>query len=252
MPISTDHKLLSLIMAILLSSRLIPFTPLLSAHAHQPLPIGAIGIRRIECSGSGFAACAAPGGAGRAGSRRDRSSERRGEVRGSGVRGPGSRIQVGARRGWLRVPSLEFLSRRRSHRPPGKGRSGAGVRPAGGRTYRQTSRPPGSRWRCPGLWRVVGVSSCRGWGSERPGRRRCLPCVLCPQAGSQAPPRMDIRPNHTIYINNINDKIKKEGTSVCRSPLEWGGCPVRPGDALAHGTCLTKGLPEVSQVPSRR
>lgn len=22
---------------------------------------------------------------------------------------------------------------------------------------------------------------------------------------------MDIRPNHTIYINNVNDKIKKEG-----------------------------------------
>ena len=22
---------------------------------------------------------------------------------------------------------------------------------------------------------------------------------------------MDIRPNHTIYINNMNDKIKKEG-----------------------------------------
>lgn len=22
---------------------------------------------------------------------------------------------------------------------------------------------------------------------------------------------MDIRPNHTIYINNINDKVKKEG-----------------------------------------
>lgn len=26
---------------------------------------------------------------------------------------------------------------------------------------------------------------------------------------------MDIRPNHTIYINNINDKIKKEGTGSC-------------------------------------
>ena len=26
---------------------------------------------------------------------------------------------------------------------------------------------------------------------------------------------MDIRPNHTIYINNINDKIKKEGTGGC-------------------------------------
>lgn len=24
-------------------------------------------------------------------------------------------------------------------------------------------------------------------------------------------PDMDIRPNHTIYINNMNDKIKKEG-----------------------------------------
>lgn len=22
---------------------------------------------------------------------------------------------------------------------------------------------------------------------------------------------MDIRPNHTVYINNINDKVKKEG-----------------------------------------
>uniref|UniRef100_U3KGW2 Small nuclear ribonucleoprotein polypeptide B2 n=2 Tax=Ficedula albicollis TaxID=59894 RepID=U3KGW2_FICAL len=30
------------------------------------------------------------------------------------------------------------------------------------------------------------------------------------EAGSQVPLRMDIRPNHTIYINNINDKIKKE------------------------------------------
>uniref|UniRef100_A0A8C3TKE0 Small nuclear ribonucleoprotein polypeptide B2 n=2 Tax=Catharus TaxID=9184 RepID=A0A8C3TKE0_CATUS len=122
MPISADHKLLSLFIAILLSSRFIPFIPLLSGHAHQPLPIGAIGVRRIECSGSGFAACAAPGRAGRESGRRDRSSERRGDVRGSGIRGPGSRIQ----------------------------------------------------------------------------------------AGSQALPRMDIRPNHTIYINNINDKIKKE------------------------------------------
>lgn len=171
MPISADHKLLSVFIAILLSSRFIPFIPLLSGHVHQPLPIGAIGVRRIECSGSGFAACAAPGRAGRESGRRDRSSERREDVRGSGFRGPGSRIQVGVRRGWLGVPSLEFLSRRRSPRPPGKGRSEAGVRPAGGRTYGQTSRPPGSRWRCPGLWRVVGVGSCRGWGSERPCRR---------------------------------------------------------------------------------
>uniref|UniRef100_A0A8C3KIG0 Small nuclear ribonucleoprotein polypeptide B2 n=1 Tax=Calidris pygmaea TaxID=425635 RepID=A0A8C3KIG0_9CHAR len=34
--------------------------------------------------------------------------------------------------------------------------------------------------------------------------------MLYPQAGLQPPLRMDIRPNHTIYINNINDKIKKE------------------------------------------
>jgi hypothetical protein len=30
----------------------------------------------------------------------------------------------------------------------------------------------------------------------------------------QAAPAMDVRPNHTIYINNLNEKIKKEGESV--------------------------------------
>lgn len=25
----------------------------------------------------------------------------------------------------------------------------------------------------------------------------------------------DIRPNHTIYINNLNEKIKKEGEFLC-------------------------------------
>ena len=25
---------------------------------------------------------------------------------------------------------------------------------------------------------------------------------------------MDIRPNHTIYINNLNEKIKKEGEII--------------------------------------
>lgn len=25
---------------------------------------------------------------------------------------------------------------------------------------------------------------------------------------------IDIRPNHTIYINNLNEKVKKEGLSV--------------------------------------
>lgn len=29
---------------------------------------------------------------------------------------------------------------------------------------------------------------------------------------------MDIRPNHTIYINNINDKIKKDGTCALIHP----------------------------------
>ncbi|MED6234448.1 hypothetical protein ATANTOWER_030247 [Ataeniobius toweri] len=27
---------------------------------------------------------------------------------------------------------------------------------------------------------------------------------------------MDIRPNHTVYINNINDKVKKEGQFILR------------------------------------
>jgi hypothetical protein len=26
---------------------------------------------------------------------------------------------------------------------------------------------------------------------------------------------MDIRPNHTIYVNNLNEKIKKEGKNTC-------------------------------------
>lgn len=26
---------------------------------------------------------------------------------------------------------------------------------------------------------------------------------------------MDIRPNHTIYINNLNEKVKKEGEFYC-------------------------------------
>jgi hypothetical protein len=25
---------------------------------------------------------------------------------------------------------------------------------------------------------------------------------------------MDIRPNHTIYVNNLNEKIKKEGKNI--------------------------------------
>ena len=25
---------------------------------------------------------------------------------------------------------------------------------------------------------------------------------------------MDTRPNHTVYINNLNEKVKKEGESV--------------------------------------
>lgn len=29
---------------------------------------------------------------------------------------------------------------------------------------------------------------------------------------------MDIRPNHTIYINNINDKVKKEGKCTFSQP----------------------------------
>lgn len=36
--------------------------------------------------------------------------------------------------------------------------------------------------------------------------------ALCLQAALRPAGSMDIRPNHTIYINNINDKIKKEGT----------------------------------------
>lgn len=36
--------------------------------------------------------------------------------------------------------------------------------------------------------------------------------ALCLQAALRPAESMDIRPNHTIYINNINDKIKKEGT----------------------------------------
>lgn len=38
---------------------------------------------------------------------------------------------------------------------------------------------------------------------------------------------MDIRPNHTIYINNINDKVKKEGACHGRLSLigaPWGLC----------------------------
>ena len=67
---------------------------------------------------------------------------------------------------------------------------------------------------------------------------------------------MDIRPNHTIYINNINDKIKKEGIGVCESPLESGRCHMglasTPGQALvaapAAGVLAVpwlQGLPEV-------
>jgi hypothetical protein len=27
---------------------------------------------------------------------------------------------------------------------------------------------------------------------------------------------MDIRPNHTIYVNNLNEKIKKEGKNIAK------------------------------------
>lgn len=65
---------------------------------------------------------------------------------------------------------------------------------------------------------------------------------------------MDIRPNHTIYINNINDKIKKEGTGGCRLPLDRGGLW---GLVMHFYTPLVlqrgfQELPEVSEVPSRR
>jgi len=30
---------------------------------------------------------------------------------------------------------------------------------------------------------------------------------------------MDIRPNHTIYINNLNEKIKKDGKFLLKSLL---------------------------------
>ena len=67
---------------------------------------------------------------------------------------------------------------------------------------------------------------------------------------------MDIRPNHTIYINNINDKIKKEGIGVCDSPLEGElrhmGPTSIPGRALvaapAAGVLAVpwlRGLPEL-------
>ncbi|GAB0187725.1 U2 small nuclear ribonucleoprotein B'' [Grus japonensis] len=45
-------------------------------------------------------------------------------------------------------------------------------------------------------------------GAERSGTGR--PPSRREEASQQLPQRMDIRPNHTIYINNINDKIKKE------------------------------------------
>lgn len=31
---------------------------------------------------------------------------------------------------------------------------------------------------------------------------------------------MDIRPNHTIYINNVNDKIKKDGKNHSASLIQ--------------------------------
>lgn len=36
-------------------------------------------------------------------------------------------------------------------------------------------------------------------------------CVLTSSVIVSSDTTMDIRPNHTIYINNISDKVKKEG-----------------------------------------
>jgi len=32
---------------------------------------------------------------------------------------------------------------------------------------------------------------------------------------------MDVRPNHTIYINNLNEKIKKDGMCFCAFIVYW-------------------------------
>ncbi|XP_014749432.1 PREDICTED: U2 small nuclear ribonucleoprotein B'' [Sturnus vulgaris] len=64
-----------------------------------------------------------------------------------------------------------------------------------------------------GASRALGAAvppALRPGGAGRAGRHRDRSAPSRGEAGSQVPPRMDIRPNHTIYINNINDKIKKE------------------------------------------
>ena len=43
---------------------------------------------------------------------------------------------------------------------------------------------------------------------------------------------MDIRPNHTIYINNVNDKIKKDGKTASDF------FPTVPGKAQASQAIL--------------
>lgn len=78
---------------------------------------------------------------------------------------------------------------------------------------------------------------------------------------------MDIRPNHTIYINNINDKIKKEGIGGCDAPLEGRlghtGPASIPGRALVAAPAAgvlavpwVRGLPELwsagGRAPSSR
>lgn len=160
-----------------------------------------------------------------------------------GIRDPGSRVQAVARGAgsgfplWSFCPAVTALARPE--------RTGAG-RVCGLRASRHTDRQAGPQARgaaARGCEVSPALAAVAAGGRSGPAAANASPCVLCPQAGSQVPPRMDIRPNHTIYINNINDKIKKEGTGGCRSPLELGGCPVRPGHALARGSCLTAGLP---------
>lgn len=45
---------------------------------------------------------------------------------------------------------------------------------------------------------------------------------------------MDIKPNHTIYINNLNEKTKKEGTLLVISLVQMWGCMRQIYKNLSH------------------
>jgi len=55
---------------------------------------------------------------------------------------------------------------------------------------------------------------------------------------------MDIRPNHTVYINNLNEKIKKEGmyvvSTIDKTPKTFRHFAANSANILAITVAISK------------